>query len=309
MGYRVNASAKAMRYGRFNALSLLMSEDHPQFRVFERIWDGMQGAMQEHNLQLNVHRASQQDMGSPDAAAGSTASPKVFREAMADGFIVYMGVSPQSNQWLQRLGLPAMWINQKLKTDSVYVADLDCARDATRRLIDLGHRKVAYVDYVGTLAAADDPVAGHYSGADRWAGYREAMVVAGLTPVRFGGELTLEPPERLAAAEAMLAGPDRPTAVLTYSAASATPVLFAATARLRLDVPGDLSLITFDHAPLCDTGLPVATIVLPEREMGQRAVEMLVEKIKTPSLAPLPSVELGCDFTPGSTLAPPADAD
>ena len=304
LGYRVNASAKAMRYGRFHALSLLMSFDQPHFRMLDRVWNGLHDALHRHDLQLSVSRIAESDVAAPqaDGVEGGD-GPKVFREAMADGFLVYPGVAEEVTRWLERFRLPAVWVNSKRATGSVYVDDFDCARSAVEGLLKLGHQRVAYVDFIGALAEPTGGRMRHYSGPERWSGYAAAMESAGLEPVRLGGDRFTPPEGRLAGARAVLDRPDRPTAVLTYSAASATPVLFAA-ARLGLDVPGDLSLVSFDHAPLCDTGIAVDTVVLPEEEMGRRAVEMLVRRIADGS-SPAPSEGLGCSYITGVTVGPP----
>jgi len=306
LGYRANASARAMRYGRFDAMALLMSLDHPHFFVHDRLWNGLLDGLRSYDLQLHVHRLSDADVSAQGVG------PKLFREATADGLLINPGVAPEVRHWIERFNLPAIWLNSKQDHDSVYINDFAAARQATRCLLDLGHQRIAYADLIGDRERERELDSenqhrngGHYSAADRWGGYVAAMADAGLEPVRIG-ERYHKPPERLAAAEATLATPDRPTAILTYSTATASPILFAAAARVGLDVPGDLSLITFGQSPLSDHGVPVATMVLPNEQMGACAVDLLVKKNAQPHTEPIPAVSLDCQFEAGTTCAKPA---
>ena len=134
-----------------------------------------------------------------------------------------------------------------------------CAREATERLLALGHRRIGYVEYAGVT---------HYSAPDRLAGCRAALDAAGQAPpLTFDGGG--DPATRAERARGWLAGlgNKRPTAVLTYGAGLAAPVLYAA-ARLGLRVPGDLSLLTIHDSPETSTGRALDTMVLPGARWG-----------------------------------------
>ncbi len=292
LGYRVNASAKAVRYGRFNSLALLVSLDYHRHRVLEQVWNGVHDGLQVHDLQLTVHRLSEADV------TGATTDPAIFREAMADGFLVNYGVADRVELWLRTYRLPAVWLNYKQRFDSIYPQDFEAAADATRRLLELGHRRIIYVDFTGGPTKG-----GHYSTQDRYAGYKSEMRKAGLEPQLAGDAGYVEPQQRLDEATALLGTANRPTAVLGYSAASILPLFWAATARCQLRVPEDLSLVSFHHRPLQDVGVPVATVVIPEKEMGYQAVAMLVQKIRH-SGRDQRSVALPATYFEGTTVGP-----
>jgi DNA-binding LacI/PurR family transcriptional regulator len=80
--------------------------------------------------------------------------------------------------------------------------------------------------------------------------------------------------------EAILADPDLPTAVLAandYSAFGALAALDAA----GLDVPGDISLTGYDGLSLSRIGrIDLTTVAQPAAELGQRAMELLLERIE-----------------------------
>ena len=78
-----------------------------------------------------------------------------------------------------------MWVNAKFEVDCVYPDDYGAAKSATRQLIELGHRRIAFVHFINPLFGAtfeESRPRFHYSVEDRAFGYRDAMREAGLSP-------------------------------------------------------------------------------------------------------------------------------
>ncbi|WP_239514315.1 LacI family DNA-binding transcriptional regulator [Streptosporangium sp. 'caverna'] len=161
---------------------------------------------------------------------------------------------------------------------------------AVRALVDraagLGHRRLAYV---GTGAGAESP-------ADRMRGFREAVAavgadglhvpVAGRTPDDLLDELAAE----------------RVTAAFVEEPADAVAIVHAARER-GLMIPEDLSILGLGaptrpvHVDIDFTGFRI-----PRREMGRRAVELLMEVLE--GGGETPQELLPCELVDGSTLAP-----
>ena len=291
MRYRPNTSAIAVRTGRFGCAALLLSTVANQSTLPRGLLDGIHDALAERNLHLVLARVPDERL-TDDAAV-----PKFLREWMADGLIInYTHNFPaQLRELIRRHRLPFVWTNAKLDADCVHPDDLGAAQAATERLLRLGHRRIAYVSYTESA---------HYSAIDREAGCAQAMRAAGLT-LRAIRKVPLATSERIACSAQWLAGPDRPTAAVTYGVKEALPIAAAARS-LGLRTPRDLSLVTFDTEPAEDpaTGLVFTTCVLPEYGMGQAAVEMLLEKIEDPARA-LPPRSLPLTLS-GGTSAPPS---
>jgi LacI family transcriptional regulator len=134
---------------------------------------------------------------------------------------------------------------------------------ATRHLLDLGHRRIAYLG--GPVAAACNQARMH--------GYRGAMEAGG-APVPDGyvrtGRFSYE--HGIAGGAALLALPDPPTAVLAGSDETALGVIEAARVR-GLRIPEDLSVVGFDDTPVARLAAPpLTTVRQPLREMGAVAV-------------------------------------
>ncbi|WP_312877732.1 substrate-binding domain-containing protein [Lentzea indica] len=80
-------------------------------------------------------------------------------------------------------------------------------------------------------------------------------------------------------ARELLSGPDRPTAVFAANDITAIATIETAVG-LGLQVPDDLSVVGFDNIPesaLCAP--PLTTVEQPIREMGHRAITLLVRLI------------------------------
>ncbi len=291
LGYRPNASAIAMRSGRFQCIALLLSSDHVRSQLPAGLLGGIQSALHQRDLHLMVDSL-------PDHTLTSDAdAPKLLRQLMSDGLLInYNARIPERMiELIQDHGLPSVWINSKQDHDCIHPDDEAAGAEATRRLLELGHRRIVYVDYVSSTPPW------HYSPIDRYRGYARAMHEAGLPAGRYGHPSIWGRGEIVSSAKALLSNPERPTAVICYGGTDVRAVQCAAEG-VELGVPRDLSIITFNELALADLGPRISTMLLPETEMGRRSVEMLVEKIKNPS-RPQAAVAVPFAWEPGESVA------
>jgi LacI family transcriptional regulator len=163
-------------------------------------------------------------------------------------------------------------------------------------LLDLGHRRIAYIG--GTASAACNQA--------RLQGFRGAMEAAGASiPKRYerNGEFRYE--DGLAEGAALLDLPVPPTGIFSANDEMALGILEAARAR-GIRVPQDLSIVGFDDTEVARVSAPpLTTVAQPLRRMGTVAlrtalqlgagdrvdshhVELATELIVRGSTAPLP---------------------
>jgi LacI family transcriptional regulator len=146
--------------------------------------------------------------------------------------------------------------------------DDGAAQDATRHLLDLGHTRI------GFIAGSEE-----YSLSDwRKAGWERAMTDAGLdcSDLCVRGDFGFE--SGLAAARTLLALEDRPTAIIGSSDQMTLAALEVAH-ETGLEVPADLSLISFDNTPIVRFSNPKLTAVdQPIARTIARAVELLIDR-------------------------------
>lgn len=143
------------------------------------------------------------------------------------------------------------------------------ARDATRHLLDLGHRTVA-----------------HIAGPDNWFDAR-ARLSGWQAEVRRAGAPELEPlpggwdaRDGYAAAERMLALPERPTAVFAANDLLALG-LIRRLHEVGLRVPEDVAVVGYDDSAGSDYFTPaLTTIRQPFDTVGNRAISVLIKTIE-----------------------------
>ena len=167
-------------------------------------------------------------------------------------------------------------------------------REATRHLIGLGHRRIAYVtDDSGAIAVGL-----------RRAGYERALAEAGLeagTGLVASGPST--PAGADAAARAVLDRPDRPTAVFCFKDEIAAAVYRQAGLR----IPAELSVVGFDDLALISTNLApqLTTVRLPHYEMADWLVRGLIDRALPD---PPATIRFHCELVERASTAPPGGA-
>jgi LacI family transcriptional regulator, galactose operon repressor len=151
---------------------------------------------------------------------------------------------------------------------SVEIDNRRGAADLTRHLLAFGHRRIAYLT----------GPAGNTTTEARLAGHRDALAAAGVpeSPLREG---TFDREGGRRAAAAILALPDRPTAIVAANDLAAAGVL-AAAREAGLTVPVDVSVAGFDDLPISRDAMPTLTTVrVPLDELGRRAGRIAVGQL------------------------------
>lgn len=200
---------------------------------------------------------------------------------------------------IERLTVPAMWLNSLHRHDCVMPGDFDAAVTLTRHLLALGHRRIAYADLTNDFTAHSL----HHSCLERLDGYKQAMVEAGRTPLLIGVEQLLDAAGQQQAVRAALAGPERPTALIAYCPRSLMPFYHLALGDLHLVIPGDLSIACFVNDEHEIPGLDVTRMVNPWLDVGRAAVIRLVARCAQPAKRFDPLM-LPMPLYPGTTTAP-----
>jgi LacI family transcriptional regulator len=177
---------------------------------------------------------------------------------------------------LRRLALPVVRIAPADFRDASPCVDMDdtlAARDMTQHLLQLGHRRIAFIE----------GPAQHPSSAARLAGFRAALRAAGMKPGARAvqqGQFTAE--SGASAARALLTGAGaRPTAIFASNDEMAAGALCVAH-ELGLRVPEDLSIVGFDDTHIAGMLWPALTTVRqPIHDMGFSATHQLLGLIRS----------------------------
>ncbi|WP_052888809.1 LacI family DNA-binding transcriptional regulator [Thermogemmatispora carboxidivorans] len=190
---------------------------------------------------------------------------------------VFPGQSSQHLTRLRRQGFPVVLIDdQSPPPEGIPWIGADNRRgayEATRHLIELGHRRIAHIQ--GPLK--------YCVSHERYQGYCDALQEAGL---EVDPSLVLEgdfmPAGGQRCALALLSRPisERPTAIFAASDYMAYGVI-AAAETLGLRIPQDLALVGFDDNPASAHVRPsLTTVRQPVHAMGEQAIKLLLEMIE-----------------------------
>ncbi|WP_432053986.1 LacI family DNA-binding transcriptional regulator [Streptomyces sp. bgisy022] len=179
--------------------------------------------------------------------------------------------------------------------DQVCAENTEPTARLVTHLAGLGHRRIAMVAGLPGLSTTDE----------RIAGYRHGLAAAGLP---FDERLLVHGDSESAGGERatahLLASGVSPTALVTANNAMTIGALRALRTH-GLTVPDDLALCCFDDFSWADLFSPRLTaIAQPSREMGIRAVEVLLDRLADPD-APARTVRLPCTFVHRSSCGCP----
>lgn len=184
---------------------------------------------------------------------------------------------------------------------SVRIDDFAAARDMTRYLVGLGHKRIGFIRAAET----------HIISYTRQDGYRAALDEAGIAWDRdlvVYGDLTFD--SGLAAAEWLFGLDPRPTAIFASNDDMAAAVVSLAH-RQGIRIPEDLSVAGFDDSPIAVKIWPtLTTIRQPVARIAERAATLAIQAIRAAPEGDGPAT-LRADYLPYELIerestAPPA---
>jgi LacI family transcriptional regulator len=268
LGYEASLVAQSLRNHRTNVIGILVADLEP---FSTELLKGAADAIRGTGFELVIYSAG----GRTDEHDGwERRYLSRLSGTLIDGAILVTPTIIEVNY-----GAPFVAVDPHTGTSQMPTIDADNLRGAhlaTEHLIELGHRRIAM------LTGRHDLQSSHL----RERGYRQALKKADLKieeRLIKPGEYHLEPSRN--SARKMLSMPNPPTAIFAANDISAIAAM-AVAAELGLRVPQDLSVVGFDNIPESALSSPaLTTIEQPIRQMGHRAVEMLIELIRGQALA------------------------
>ncbi len=180
--------------------------------------------------------------------------------------------SEKQSQLIKSYGLPMVIVNNEGSVDSPYLVfndDINGIRLAARHLIELGHRRIAFLG---------NAVGGRTT-AEREKGFRQELRDSGVAVLEEYIRLTES--ETLAAgfngARELLAIDPRPTAIVCYNDVLAIGV-YSAVTQAGLRIPDDISITGFDDISVAAYLVPPLTTIRQHKaELGSVAANMMLE--------------------------------
>ncbi len=260
-GFVRNRAARALRKGKTGLVDLIVPRLDDEY--FLPILEGVAQVLREAGVRLVLtltHYQTEEEIRWVDTVTDHS----------TDGILVVLPAE-ETIEHLELSGLPFVLIHNQgglLSTvPSVRITSWEGGFVATQYLINLGHRRIAYI---GKTSPARDAI-------ERIAGYRAALEVANLPQdPQLLCEGNFSEADGYTAAMALLDLPEPPTAIFAGNDRQAAGVYRALHER-GMKVPGEMSVIGFDNLPYTELmNPPLTTVQVPRLELGYTAATMLL---------------------------------
>lgn len=266
LSYTPHAGARALRRRSSGLIGLVVGDiTNPFFsELFEAVEDAAAAAGYLVLLCNSSERVEREE-----------AHLRMLRTQRIDGLILASTGAASMNRasLLAQLEVPVVLVDRAMEGlgyDAVVLDNRRAGLEATRHLIERGHRRIAFVNGPEVLRTA----------ADRLSGYREALLEAGLPfDARLVRDAGFRAEPASAALAELLALPEPPSAILTGNNLMTIGVM-KALAEGGLSCPGDVSVVGIDDLPWADAVSPGLTVMAqPVRQMGVSALDLLVGRM------------------------------
>jgi LacI family transcriptional regulator len=265
VGYSPDPMARALAFGR--SLLIGMVYDNPTAQYIVNMQYGALDALRDSGFELVVHPCDSRSPGYIDGVR------RFVQQQKLHGVMLVPRVSEDQAlaEMLEEIGCRYVRIASVAMDDParmVVTHDRNGAAEVAEYLLSLGHAEIALI--TGPSA--------YRSAIERTDGFLEVLQRRGIvlpTSRILEAGYTFE--SGVAAAEQLLAGRKRPTAIFTGNDEMAAGV-YKVAMRAGINIPRELSVVGFDDSPLASRLWPALTSVRRNtRDSGRIAAAMLLQ--------------------------------
>lgn len=261
LGYTPNPQARALVSGRSRTLGLLISAITNPF--FPELIQSFEQIAAENDYEVMVGAADH------DRKHAAIFIRRLVQRRVEGVAVMTFRSEPHLVDELIANDIPLVSIEESMGSPLSRVLEVDYAQgigEAVEHLFGLGHRRIGF---------ASGPLR-HLTNVRRKAAFEQAAQAVGLAsdaaPV-FVGEHTFE--GGMEAAEHFVAMPDRPTAIVCSNDLMAVGVL-RGLAKLKIEIPREMSVIGFDDIHLAEfANPPLSTVRMSREELARSAFAAL----------------------------------
>lgn len=262
LGYTPNAVAQALSMRSSGAIALLVPA--PVSVAYTDMFERVLTYAAERGMPAIV-------VIDVEKAASELTLRALVATGRVDGVIVVSSFEGDERfDFLQGEGVPHVYMMRAMPGSShnVVIDDEKVSGLAVEHLYDLGHRRLAHVAGFSSIEAT----------ARRAKGFLRRCAELGV--VGFVHEAELNERGGFDAFQPLFDARQAPTAVYTAMVGQALGLMRAAHSA-GVQVPGDLSIITFDNVAMCDYFTPSLTSIgIPVDSLARHAVDSLLSQIE-----------------------------
>ena len=272
LGYRPNATARALKRGVSETIGLIISDITNPF--FSEYAHAIEEAAAERGLSVIFTNSALAGRGGVDIMGTGvdvmgTEADLIYRMILrgVDGLLLASILDAPDLDVARAAGIPVVLLDRAVPFPghaSVGSNFREASRIAVEHLIWHGHERIGMITGFTGGSTTDD----------REQGWRDALQEAGLEP----GPVIRVPYSRPGGFDAgveLLASGDRPTAIFALSDQQSIGLIYAIH-QAGLQVPGDIAVASFDGSgESAFSWPPLTTMRQPVREMAHAAVDLL----------------------------------
>jgi LacI family transcriptional regulator len=264
LGYVPNTIARGLRSKRTHTLALIVTDiTNPYFTSMARGVEDVAGASNYTVIYCNTD----------ESEAKEEKYANMLAQRRVDGVLLVPSCgNAKTIKFFESNDINVVILDRRIsgvKSDIVYSDSVNGAYRLTKLLIGLGHKRIAMIAGPKDISTS----------ADRVTGYQQALTEAGLNEnelIYYGAFNEQSGYEHTN--QAMMQAP-KPTAIFGANNFTAIGII-KALHDLKLDVPGDVSVVGFDDLPEFMFMKPFLTVARQRAyEMGKLAAELLLKCI------------------------------
>ena len=267
--YSPNAIARAMVRQRNNNLAFVVDPKHYPIMInpfYAEMAEAVQQEAEARGYYVYITASNHRDL---------------FMKKRVDGVVLAGQIDQALLASLRSQGMPVVQTNNRPEhgdIPSIISDDYQGTVQAMEHLTGRGHTRI------GLLAGRLQP----YISEIRYQAYCDVLARHGL-PFRADDICEVEPRQEdaCAAADALLARPDRPTALFCMNDRIAIGAMKAALRR-GMRIPEELAVMGYDGSSLCTVIEPELTSVRVDiEEIGRRSAQILIDLIEEKPVGPV----------------------
>jgi LacI family transcriptional regulator len=276
-GYRPNIVSRSLRTGTTHTIGFVSDTVATTPFAGHLIWGALDAARERGHLLVIAETA-----GDPDLERQLI---EAMHDRQVDGIVFASMYTRKVAVPKTLLDRPAVLLNalpaRRSAIASVLPDETEAGRTAARVLLEAGHRKGIFL-----IGAGPQPTRvpkGSLAAVQRLTGIKEALGAAG---VEMEGAVACpdwQPELGYEATRRLLEENRVPSALICFNDRLSLGA-YQALAEAGLQVPSDVSVVSFDDDLIASWIKPqLTTIALPHYELGQTAIEVLLDGARQPS--------------------------
>lgn len=264
MGYQPNLVARSLQSNRSHLVGVIV--DRMQSPFAAATVQGIQDGLRDAGYTISIAYSNR------DQKLALEAIHTFYRHQVAGLVILNSWLHTYNDSILSLQDRPFVFVNRVFSNGvGNCVAPGDCygAQLATQHLVDLGHRRIGYINGRADWIEAQN----------RLAGFREVLEKHGLpTEAALIGQGDWGRDSGFQATQQLLALKERPTAIFAANDIMALGAYYAIQ-EAGLKIPADIAIVGYDDRDFAAWIRPALTTVrMPSYEMGQAAARLMMKQ-------------------------------